>query len=45
MDTKTHAEQRRALIHMLRSGKTLSETALELERPFSWCYKWKGRYE
>jgi hypothetical protein len=45
MDTKINAEQRRALIHMLRSGKRLQEAALELERPFSWCYKWKVRYE
>jgi hypothetical protein len=45
MDTKINAEQRRALIHMLRSGKTLHETSLELGRSFSWCYKWKVRYE
>ncbi len=45
MDKKIHAEQRRALIHMLRSGKTLHEVAVELGRPFSWCYKWKARYE
>src|SRR5512143_1030553 len=45
MEMKIVAEHRRTLIHMLRSGKTLHEAAVELGRPLSWCYKWKGRYE
>jgi transposase len=45
MEMKIITEHRRTLIHMLRSGKTLHEAAVELGRSLSWCYKWKERYE
>jgi transposase len=45
METKTVANQRYALIHLLRSEKTLRQAARELGHPPSWAQKWKKRYE
>lgn len=45
MGTKVGDDQRRALIHLLRSEKTPYEAAQELGRSVAWCYKWKARYE
>jgi hypothetical protein len=45
METETIANQRYALIHLLRSEKTLRQAARELGRPSSWAHKWKRRYE
>lgn len=45
MSTKVGDDQRRALIHLLRSEKTPREAAQELGRSVPWCYKWKTRYE
>jgi transposase len=45
METETIANQRYALIHLLRSEKTLRQAARELGRPPSWAQKWKKRYE
>lgn len=45
METETIANQRYALIHLLRSQKTLRQAARELGRPPSWAQKWKKRYE
>lgn len=45
MSAKVGDEERRALIHLLRSGKTPREAAQELGRSVPWCYKWKARYE
>jgi putative transposase len=45
MDTKVDDAQRRALIHLLRSGKTVRQATQELGRARSWGYKWKARYE
>jgi len=45
METETIANQRYALIHLLRSEKTLRQAAGELGRSPSWAQKWKKRYE
>lgn len=45
MEPEIFANQRYALIHLLRSGKTPRQAARELGRPFSWVHKWKKRYE
>src|SRR3972149_2208359 len=45
MSTKIENSQRQALVHLLRSGKTPTEAAKELERSRSWCYKWQERYQ
>lgn len=38
-------EQRQAAIHLLRSGRTPTEVANQLNRPVSWVSKWRNRYE
>jgi transposase/transposase InsO family protein len=45
MSTKVDDGQRQAFIHLVRSGKTVSQAAQELGRSRSWGYKWKARYE
>lgn len=35
---------RHSLIHLLRSGHTPKESALELRCCLSWAYKWWGRF-
>lgn len=35
---------RRTAIHLLRSGKTPTEVAQEVERSLAWVYKWRKRY-
>jgi hypothetical protein len=45
MSTKVNDEERKTLVHLLRSGKTPSQAAQELGRTVSWCCKWKARYE
>jgi len=37
--------QRESAIHLLRSGHSVQEVSKEMNRPASWVYKWKGRYE
>ena len=44
MGTKKDETNRIALVHLLRSGKTPAEAALELSRARSWCYKWQDRF-
>lgn len=41
---QTDDTDRKAAIHLLRSGKTESETAVELGRSLAWVYKWRKRY-
>ena len=38
-------EERKSAIHLLRSGKSVSETAQELSRSETWVRKWITRYE
>jgi len=38
-------EERKSAIHLLRSGKSVSETAQELSRSETWARKWCTRYE
>jgi transposase len=38
-------EERKSAIHLLRSGKSVSETAQELCRSETWVQKWHTRYE
>lgn len=45
MGTKVDDRQRQAFIHLVRSGRTVSQAAQELGRARSWGYKWQGRYE
>lgn len=45
MGTKVDDAQRRALIHLLRSGKAVRQAVQELGRARSWGYKWKARYD
>lgn len=35
---------RRTAIHLLRSGKSPTETAQEVSRSLAWVYKWRKRY-
>lgn len=37
--------ERHSLIHLLRSGRTPAEAALELGHCLSWAYKWRGRFK
>ncbi len=45
MSAQTDYEDRKALVHLLNSGKKPSEVAQELGRVRTWAYKWKDRYE
>lgn len=45
MGTKVDDEQRQAFIHVLRSGRSVSQAAQEMGRARSWGYKWQARYE
>lgn len=45
MITKIDDGQRQAFIHLLRSGRTVSQATEELGRALAWGYKWKARYE
>jgi transposase InsO family protein len=38
-------EERKSAIHLLRSGKSVSETAQELRRSETWVRKWYTRYK
>ena len=38
-------EERKAAIHLLRSGVPANDVARELERSISWVYKWMDRYK
>lgn len=42
--TQIDHTDRKAAIHLLRSGKTESETAAELGRSLAWVYKWQKRF-
>ncbi|MFN8456599.1 MAG: helix-turn-helix domain-containing protein [Anaerolineae bacterium] len=43
MGTKDDS-QRQAFIHLVRSGRTVSQAAREVGRARSWGYKWQARY-
>lgn len=45
MATKVDDGQRQTLIHLVRSGKSISQATRELGRAVSWGYKWQARYE
>lgn len=45
MSTKVDDGQGQAFIHLVRSGKTVSQAAQELGRSRAWSYKWQVRYE
>lgn len=45
MSTKVDDGQRQTFIHLVRSGKTVSQGAQEVGRCRSWGYKWQARYE
>jgi transposase InsO family protein len=45
MSTKVDDGQRQTFIHLVRSGKTVSQAAQELGRSRAWGYKWQARYE
>ena len=45
MDATARFEQRKAAIHLLRSGAAPAEVAHELKRSLAWVYKWKKRFE
>ncbi len=45
MDATARYEQRKAAIHLLRSGVAPPDVAAQLERSLSWVYKWKNRFE
>ena len=45
MGTKIDDSQRQAFIHLIRSGRSVSQAAQEVGRVRSWGYKWKARYE
>lgn len=45
MDATARYEQRKAAIHLLRSGVAPPHVAAQLERSLSWVYKWKNRFE
>ncbi len=38
-------EERKSAIHLLRSGKSVFETAQELSRSETWVRKWRARYD
>jgi transposase len=41
---KADFNERRTVIHLLRSGQTPAEVAQELERSLAWVYKWQKRF-
>jgi hypothetical protein len=41
---QSDANERRTAIHLLRSGRTPSEVAGELQRSLAWVYKWRKRF-
>jgi len=41
----TLVAERQSAIHLLRSGKTVAETARHLQRSESWVRKWQARYQ
>jgi putative transposase len=41
---QSDVNERRTAIHLLRSGRTPSEVATELQRSRAWVYKWRKRY-
>ena len=45
MSEQADQEDRKALIHLLNSGKKPREAAHELGRSRGWAYKWKERFE
>jgi transposase InsO family protein len=45
MSEQADLEDRKALIHLLNSGKTPREAAQVLGRSRGWAYKWKDRFE
>ena len=45
MSEQADQEDRKALIHLLNSGKKPREAAQELGRSRGWAYKWKERFE
>lgn len=45
MSKQADQEDRKALIHLLNSGKTPREAAQVLDRSRGWAYKWKDRYD
>ena len=45
MSDQANQEDRKALMHLLNSGKTPREAAQELGRSRGWAYKWKDRFE
>ena len=45
MGTKVNDSQRQAFLHLVRSGRTVSQASQEVGRARSWGYKWKARYE
>jgi len=45
MSEQADMEDRKALIHLLNSGKTTRESAQVLGRSRGWAYKWKDRFE
>ncbi len=38
-------EDRRTLVHLVRSGKSVAEAAKQLGHSRAWGYKWHGRYQ
>ena len=44
MGTKVDDTQRQAFIHLVRSGRSVSQAAGEVGRARSWGYKWQARY-
>ena len=45
MGTTVDDNQRQTFIHLIHSGKTVSQATQEVGRARSWGYKWKVRYE
>lgn len=45
MSEQADQEDRKALIHMLNSGKSPREATQEVGRSRAWAYKWKNRFE
>jgi len=44
MSKKADIHERETAIHLLRSGRTPTEVAQELERSLAWVYKWHQRF-
>lgn len=45
MSTSKSYEERKTVIHLLRSGCTPKEVATELNRSVFWVYKWRKRFQ